>query len=89
MRELRRRQAEACSEACSIERSWMASLARWKSQLGKARAAAVDGEVGEIRILQREDTEVREREEALGGSETRLEERRGMEKGHNYISALK
>ncbi len=58
MRELRRRQAEASSEARSIERSWMAALARWVAQLGKARRAAVRGEVGELRILQREDAEV-------------------------------
>lgn len=58
MRELRRQQAQASSEARSIERSWMAALARWVAQLGKARSAAVDGEVGELRILQREDAEV-------------------------------
>ena len=37
----------------------MSSLARWAGQLAKARAAAVSGEVGELRILQREDAEVR------------------------------
>lgn len=68
MRELRRRQAEACSEALSIEQSWMAALSRWKSQLGKARAAAVNGEVGEFRILQREDAEVRNREAGAAGA---------------------
>lgn len=58
MRQLRERQAAACSEARSIERSWISSLARWAGQLVKARAAAVGGEVGELRILQREDAEV-------------------------------
>lgn len=58
MRELRGRQAAACLEARSIERSWMAALARWAGQLEKARAAAIRGEVGELRILQREDAEV-------------------------------
>lgn len=58
MRELRGRQAAACLEARSIERSWMSSLARWAGQLVKARAAAAGGEIGELRILQREDAEV-------------------------------
>lgn len=58
MRELRGRQADASREARSIERSWMASLAQWEAQLVKARAAAADAEVRDLRILQREDAEV-------------------------------
>lgn len=38
MRELRRRHAEARTEAWSIEQSCMAARAHWKSQLSKARA---------------------------------------------------
>lgn len=60
MRGLRVRQAAACLEARSIERSWMAALARWAAQLVKARAAGIGGEIGELRILQREDAEVSE-----------------------------
>ncbi|CAM9478023.1 unnamed protein product, partial [Scytosiphon promiscuus] len=58
MRELKRRQADASSEAISIEQSWMAALGRWEAQLGKARAAAVRGEIREFWILQREDFEM-------------------------------
>ncbi|CAM9347331.1 unnamed protein product, partial [Ectocarpus sp. 13 AM-2016] len=57
MRELRGRQADASLEARSIERSWIASLAKWEAQLVKARAAAADAEVRELRILQLEDAE--------------------------------
>lgn len=59
MCDLRGRQAAAGLEAGRIERSWMAALARWAGQLMKARAAAIRGEIGELRILQREDAEVR------------------------------
>ncbi|CAM9286402.1 unnamed protein product, partial [Hapterophycus canaliculatus] len=59
MRELKRRQAAVFSEARSMEQSWMAALVRWETQLSRARAAAVHGETRELRILQREDSEVR------------------------------
>lgn len=58
MRELKRRQADAFSEARSIEKSWITALGRWESQLGKARATAVYGEIREFQILQREDLQV-------------------------------
>lgn len=57
--ELRTRQAGACLEADSVQQAWMAALAHWKTQLGRARVMAVKGEVTELRIVQKEEAEVR------------------------------
>lgn len=58
LHDLKRRQVEASSEAEGFRRSWMASLALWKAQLGRAQHTVAKRKAAELRVLQRRDAEV-------------------------------
>lgn len=51
-------QAEAQLEANSVQCSWMAALAHWKIQLGRALATAAKGDAAKLRARQKQDEEV-------------------------------